>query len=382
LEVYLPPVDGENGWYVSDVELSASGSDAISGLSALTASADEGDTWINLPIQFTDGDHQVLVRARDVAGNETSVSKEILVDTVPPISQIVSLSDGAVVQGDVQISGTLMDETSGPIGGEISMDGGVSWQNVAMDGNAWSALWNSGEVPNGGYAIQLRGMDRAGNEGELVSITLTVDNGPPAVSITEQWWIWESGHLKVSPNHFLIASVEVTIRDPQNRWPAVEMDLNPKKDSFPIIWDRHFGDGTLAPSGEYSVLAVACDVNGLCGQDDGRIMIPSVSSEAVPTATQTPLPTMTSTPVSSKTPMATKILPTPTLAQVTPIPDGVPEPVRSPLPFWPIIGLLGLFLVISSASVVDPRPKALDRLKETFRMISAQSTYFEHKKEK
>ena len=112
----------------------------------------------------------------------------------------------------------------------------------------WSYLWHSNEVPNGGYNLQMRGMDRAGNVGDMVSVSLTVDNGPPAVSITESGWIWESGHLKVSPNHFPITNVQVTIRDPQNRWPEVVMNLSPNKVSFPIFWDRHFADGTLAPS--------------------------------------------------------------------------------------------------------------------------------------
>ncbi|MBK7318870.1 hypothetical protein [Candidatus Villigracilis affinis] len=35
LEVILPPVDGRNGWYVSEVDLSATATDAISGLASL-----------------------------------------------------------------------------------------------------------------------------------------------------------------------------------------------------------------------------------------------------------------------------------------------------------------------------------------------------------
>jgi hypothetical protein len=83
----------------------------------------------------------------------------------------------------------------------------------------------SGEVPNGEYTIQMRGMDRAGNDSDVSSISLTVDNAPPAVSITERWWIWETGTLKVSPNHFPIASIQVTIRDPQKRWKEVVIGI-------------------------------------------------------------------------------------------------------------------------------------------------------------
>ncbi len=367
LAIVLPPVDGRNGWYVSEVELSASATDAISGLSILNGSLNGGTTWISFPIHFTNGDHLALIHARDVAGNEVTVSRRILVDTVAPIVQITSHSNSDVVQGDVQLSGSLEDLTSGPEGGDISIDGGNTWQPVLLEAGNWSFVWQSGEVPNGEYIIQMRGMDRAGNDSAVSTISLTVDNAPPAVSITERWWIWETGTLKVSSNHFPIASIQVTIRDPQNRWQKVELIFNPGKNTYPVKWDRRFGDGSLAPSGEYPVRAVACDVNGLCEQDEGRIMIPEMATS---TATLTPSPTTTSTLIPSMTPVATQIPPTPTLVTITPVPEEPPKLVLFFLPLWQIIGLLGLFMVIASASVVDPRPKALERLGETFKAMS------------
>jgi hypothetical protein len=306
-----------------------------------------------------------------VAGNEVTVSKVIRIDTVPPVAQITSHSNGEVVQGDVPFSGSLVDGMSGPEGGEVSVDGGNTWQAISMSaGDGWSYNWHSGEVPNGEYTIQMRGRDRAGNVGDVVSVALTVDNAPPAVSITERWWIWEVGVLKVSPNHFPIASIRVTIRDPQKRWKELVLDFDPGKNSYVVKWDRRFGDGTLAPIGEYPVLAVACDVNGLCGQDTGRIVIPEVATS---TATLTPSPTATSTLMPSITLVATQIPPTPTLVFATPIPVEIPEPVQSFLPLWQIIGLLGLFMVIASASLVDSRPRALERLSDTFRNMSERS---------
>jgi hypothetical protein len=176
--------------------------------------------------------------------------------------------------------------------------------------------------------------------------------------------------LKVSPNHFPIATIQVTIQDSQKRWKEVVLDFDPGRNSYIVKWDRRFGDGTLAPTGEYPVLAVACDVNGLCGQDAGRIVIPEMATS---TATLTPSPTATSTLLPSITPVAAHIPPTPTLVFATPIPEEVPEPVQYYLPLWQIIGLLGLFLVIASASVVDPRPRALERLGETFKTMSARA---------
>jgi len=367
LAIVLPPVDGRNSWYVSAVDLSASATDAISGLSVLDGSLDGGTTWISFPVHFTDGEHLALIHARDVAGNEVTVERRILVDTVAPTVQIASHANGNVVQGDLQLFGSLEDATSGPERGEISVDGGSTWLPVSLHADAWSFVWRSGEVPNGDYTIQMRGLDRAGNDSAASTISLTVDNAPPAVSITERWWIWETGTLKVSSNHFPVESIQVTIRDPQKRWKEVVLDFDPGRNTYLVKWDRRFADGTLAPAGEYPVLAMACDVNGLCGQDAGRIVVPEMATS---TATISPSPTATNIVMPSATPMATQIVPTPTLVMSTPIPEEIPMLARSTLPLWQIIGLLGLFMVIASASVVDPRPKALERLGETFKMMS------------
>jgi len=370
LEVNLPPVDGRNGWYVSEVDLSATATDAISGLSILNGSLDGGTTWISFPVHFTDGDHLALIHAGDVAGNEVTVSRKIRVDTVAPVVQIASPPNGEVVQGDVQLSGSLEDATSGPEGSEISVDGGVAWQPALLVAGNWSYIWDSGEVPNGNYTIQVRGKDHAGNGSDISTIPLTVDNAPPAVSITERWWIWETGNLKVFTNHFPIATIQVTIRDPQKRWKEVVLDFDPSRNSYLVKWDRRFADGTLAPAGEYPVLAAACDVNGLCGQDAGRIVVPEMATS---TATLTPSPTATRTLMPSITPVATQIVPTPTSVLATPTPEEAPEPAQSSLPFWQVIGLLGIFMVIASASVIDPRPKALKRLGETFIAMSVRA---------
>jgi hypothetical protein len=75
----------------------------------------------------------------------------------------------------------------------------------------------------------------------------------------------------------------------------------------------------------------------------------------------------------SITPVATRIPPTPTFVLITPVSEEIPEPARSSRPLWQIIGLLGLFIVIASASVVDPRPKALERMGKSFKDLSAQA---------
>lgn len=194
---------------------------------------------------------------------------------------------------------------------------------------------------------------------------------PPVVSLTDHWWIWEAGVLKVTQKTYPIESVTVTIRDPQNLWrrKVMKFDFDGKQE--PVIWDRRFADGTLASAGEYPVDALACDTHNLCSQDAGTILIPIA---ATPTTTRTLTPTMTSTATSPPTVVATQALPTPTpIMMLTPVPEQPLEPVPAPVPIWQLIGLLGLFLVIASASVVDPRPAALDRLGVVFQEHAARS---------
>jgi hypothetical protein len=360
-------VDGRNGWYVSDVEVSATASDAISGLNSLEGSLDGGGTWNKFPFQLSDGVHEIQAHARDVAGNETVQNRSIQIDMVPPDSEFTSHSNGDVVQGEVLLGGNVSDLTSGVEGVEVSVDGGANWQRGTVDSrDTWSFPWNAVDFPNGEYTLQARGVDQAGNVGDVDIVTLKVSNGPPFVSITERWWIWEKGELEVQANHFPIANVSVTIRDPQDRWKELVLEFDPDRVPKTVSWDRHFGDGTLAPPGEYPVEAEVCDVHGLCASDAGVIMIPMLA-----TATSTPTLMPTSTPTRTPRPTFTATATSTVVPMVVPTTVSTPASIASPqVPFWQVLGLLGLFLVISSVSVIDPRPRALDRLRETIRQMA------------
>jgi hypothetical protein len=184
--------------------------------------------------------------------------------------------------------------------------------------------------------------------------------------------------LKVVQGTGSLESVKVTIGDPLNRWSPWVLEFDPDEIPDSIVWDRRFADGTLAPTGEYLVLVRACDDRGLCGQDKGVIVIPFLVTW---TPTMTISPTMTITSVPSVTFAPTYALPTqtPILPSVTP--EEFSDPVRPSFPLWQILGLLGLFMVIASASVVDPRPEALRCLEDTLRLISthASDDSFENK---
>jgi len=197
---------------------------------------------------------------------------------------------------------------------------------------------------------------------------MTASPLPPAVSLTEHWWIWESGILRISQKTYPIASVKLTIRDPQGRWPMVILEFDPRMESELVNWNRRFADGTLAPSGEYPVRVRVCDDHNLCASAEGRISIPDV---VLPSLTPTFTATTTFTVLLSATPTRTRIPTSPTPVLIVPSSTPiVPNPDTPQYPLWQILGLVGLMIVIASASVVDPRPLALRRLGEVMEQIS------------
>ena len=66
----------------------------------------------------------------------------------------------------------------------------------------------------------------------------------------------------------------------------------------------------------------------------------------------------------------------PTRLSVVPIlaPANHTDSARPSFPLWQILVLLGLFMIIASVSVVDPRPEALKHLGDVFRQLSMQAS--------
>lgn len=120
---------GENGWFVSTVEFSASASDATSGLAAFETSP-SGSSWMpydSSPLTFVDGSYNLQVRAIDVAGNVESISRTLNIDSVSP-SLNRSITGTAGANGwyisDVIVEATYNDpDPSSGLAVNITTDG-------------------------------------------------------------------------------------------------------------------------------------------------------------------------------------------------------------------------------------------------------------------
>jgi flagellar hook assembly protein FlgD len=312
------------------------------------------------------------------------------VDTLPPQSEFTDPPEGSttVVSGLVTFSGGSQDATSGLAGVEISLDNGNPstgsgqvWQALTTDASgAWSFPWDTTAVPNGTYTVLVRAVDAAGNQENTARVTVVVSNPPPLVMIPESWQISESVPVSIVPQAIPLGGARLTVSDPRGRWPAFVEEYTADNLPAEIQWNGRFGDGTVAPPGEYPVRLEAWDVFGNTGSDAGIVIIP-----APPTPTPTPVPTTlpsrtplpsstpvitaspspTATPTQTTTALSTQTVPaTPSQPPATPKPlepVATEEPVPTPRPalLWPVIGFVALLAALASASLSDARPRAL-----------------------
>ncbi len=137
------------------------------------------------------GTHNVVIRARDSAGNEALVGPyNIRIDPSVglPTVRIIYPEKDTVLRRDVSIVGVA----GGRIGiqtVEIKLGGGG--YSPAMGSEYWSASVDSASLPDGRHTLTARAVDPRGTPGPETSVSFVLDRAPPAVRIRSH----ESGAL-------------------------------------------------------------------------------------------------------------------------------------------------------------------------------------------
>jgi len=167
---------GTNGWYTSAVSLSASASDATSGLdpAGLAYSIDGGAAQSGSTASVSgDGTHTVVFSIHDIAGNLGTSSQTIKIDATPPTA-------GFSMPAPNGSNGWFISPfTVTPSGSDATS--GIASEQVSLDGSTWSSSVSIST--DGVYTIYSRATDKAGNNSAVVTKTVSLDTTPPTESL-------------------------------------------------------------------------------------------------------------------------------------------------------------------------------------------------------
>ncbi|HCT9391397.1 TPA: Ig-like domain-containing protein [Enterobacter hormaechei] len=170
-------------------------------------SLDGGATWTDVSVSglswtyidgrtLTDGDYNYQLRVIDEAGNISATTSQVVtIDTVAPdasktiaidsISDDTGLSSSDFITRDTSLTlhGSLGATLADGEYAQISIDGGVTWQNVIVTGNSWYYV-DGRTLGNQTYDYYVRLVDAAGNVGASAHQQVTVDTVAPDAAIT------------------------------------------------------------------------------------------------------------------------------------------------------------------------------------------------------
>ncbi len=147
----------------------------------------DGAGWVSATTPLTispalsDGSHTLQLRASDIVGNQdaTPAAYTWLVDGTDPTGSVTSPVDGDDIAGTVSLTSSSADAGSGVAT--------VTFQSSPAGTNTWTnqaASWNTTVELDGDYDLRVVTTDNAGNAFTSATITVTVDNTVPTLSVS------------------------------------------------------------------------------------------------------------------------------------------------------------------------------------------------------
>ncbi|WP_407202222.1 Ig-like domain-containing protein [Enterobacter cloacae] len=199
----------DSDFITSDTQISLKGTlgAALGSGDHVQISLDGGQNWTDVSVSglswtyvdgrtLADGDYNYQLRVIDDAGNiSATVSQVVTIDTVVPdasktiaidsISDDTGLSNSDFITSDTSLTlhGSLGATLADGEYAQISIDGGVTWQNVIVTGNNWYYV-DGRTLANQTYDYYVRVVDAAGNVGASAHQQVTVDTVAPDAAIT------------------------------------------------------------------------------------------------------------------------------------------------------------------------------------------------------
>ena len=144
---------GSNGWYISSVNVIASGSDATSGLASPGVTVWSGGAWQSSALLTLDGVYPLNFRATDNAGNLAMVTRTVSVDTNPPtINYTVSGTSGS---NGWYVSQAVVSATASDFGSGVG--------TILISDNGGSGKSSPITLDDGIHNLTITATDKAGN---------------------------------------------------------------------------------------------------------------------------------------------------------------------------------------------------------------------------
>src|SRR5437773_1635963 len=200
----------------------------------------------------TNGSHTLTVVARDAAGNTaTSSAVTVTVDNSPPAVSITFPADGATVSSTISVRANASDNV-GVAGVQFELDGA----NLGAEDTTapYAVSWDTTTATNGSHTLTVVARDAAGNTATSSAVTVTVDNGPPGVSITfPADGATVSSTISVRAN----ASDNVGVAGVQFELDGANLGAEDTTAPYAVSWDT-----TTATNGSHTLTVVARDAAG------------------------------------------------------------------------------------------------------------------------
>ncbi len=187
-------VKGNQQYYLSEVTVTITASDATSGVDSIWYSFDQ-ETWSLYDAPFTvtmEGETVFYYWAIDNAGNEEPIkSTTIVIDTLPPVTTVQ-------LEGESTESGWFTSEVLVTLSA-TDTESGVEQTAYSFDGEAW-LVYDSPftfSLP-GVTTVYYKSIDVAGNTEVTKTVEIRIDGTPPETSIIltgakglNEWYISE-----------------------------------------------------------------------------------------------------------------------------------------------------------------------------------------------
>ena len=220
--------------------------------------------------ELLDGDYQVTATVTDEAGNVSTSTSTLTVDTVlpatPSITTRYSNTDILIISGNATV---VTGETLTVTFNEVTYTQGDG-NLVLNESGSWTLT-----VPNtndGDFEVVATVTDEAGNLATSMS-TLTVDTEDPATpSITTRYGTTDTPTISFDATVITGETFTVTVNDITYSQDDDNLALNSEG-----IWELTIPEGSELPDGDYEVIAAVTDESGNVSTSTNTLTVDTVN---------------------------------------------------------------------------------------------------------